>query len=133
MTREFSTPMMRQYMEIKQEHEDCLLFFRLGDFYELFLDDAKIGAKVLDITLTRRPRGKDGEIPMAGVPHHAADGYIAKLVKAGHKVALCEQITEPTGKGIVERAVVRIITPGSILDEKSLSKKDNNYTFSISI
>ena len=131
--QKFSTPMMRQYQAIKEKHADCLLFFRLGDFYELFLDDAKLGAKILDITLTKRPRGKDGEIPMAGVPYHSADSYIAKLVKTGHKVAICEQVSEPDSKGIVEREVVRIITPGTILDEKSLNQKEYNYTMSLSI
>ncbi|MBA3550605.1 DNA mismatch repair protein MutS [Patescibacteria group bacterium] len=133
MTRQFSTPMMQQYAAIKEQYKDCLLFFRLGDFYELFLDDAIVGAKVLDIILTRRPRGKDGDIPMAGVPYHAADVYIAKLVRAGHKIAICEQVSEPDKKGIVERKVVRIVTPGTILDEKTLTAKEHNYTMSISI
>lgn len=128
---EFNTPMMQQYSKIKEQYEDCLLFFRLGDFYELFLDDAKIGAAILEITLTKRPRGKDGEIPMAGVPHHAADSYIAKLVKNGYKVAICEQISDPSEKGIVEREVVRVVTPGTILDEKSLDKKKHNFTISL--
>jgi DNA mismatch repair protein MutS len=130
--RQFSTPMMQQYAALKEQYSDCLLFFRLGDFYELFLDDALVGAKVLDIVLTRRPRGKDGDIPMAGVPFHAADAYIAKLVRAGHKVAICEQITEPNGRGVVERDVVRIVTPGTILDEKSLSSKEHNYIMAVS-
>lgn len=104
----------------------------MGDFYELFLDDALVGAKVLDIVLTRRPRGKDGDIPMAGVPFHAADAYIAKLVRNGYKVAICEQTSEPNGKGVVERDVVRIVTPGTILDEKSLTAKEHNYTMSVS-
>ncbi len=131
--RTFSTPMMKQFMNIKQEYPDCLLFFRLGDFYELFLDDAKIGAKVLDITLTKRPRGKDGDIPMAGVPFHAADAYIAKLVNAGHKVAICEQVSDPSEKGIVEREVVRVVTPGTILDEKNLTQKEHNFTVGIHV
>lgn len=131
--QEFSTPMMQQYMTIKRQYPDCLLFFRLGDFYELFLEDAIVGAKALDIVLTRRPRGKDGDIPMAGVPFHAADAYIAKLVKLGHKVAICEQVSEPDKKGIVEREVIRIVTPGTILDEKTLEAKEHNYTMSISI
>lgn len=122
---------MQQYAQIKEQYSDSLLFFRLGDFYELFLEDAKIGAAVLEITLTKRPRGKDGEIPMAGVPHHAADSYIAKLVKQGYKVAICEQVSDPNGKGIVEREVVRVITPGTILDEGSLSKKQHNFTMSL--
>ncbi len=131
--RQFSTPMMQQYIQIKEEYPDCLLFFRLGDFYELFLEDAEIGSRVLDITLTKRPRGKDGDIPMAGVPYHASDAYIAKLVRAGYKVAMCEQVSEPDSKGIVDREVVRIITPGTILDEKTLEKKEHNYTASISM
>lgn len=129
--RDFNTPMMQQYMSIKKQYPDCLLFFRLGDFYELFLEDAVVGAKALDIVLTRRPRGKDGDIPMAGVPFHAADAYIAKLVKLGFKIAICEQVSEP-GKGIVEREVMRIVTPGTILDEKNLNAKEHNYTMSIS-
>ena len=125
--------MMQQYAQIKSEYRDCLLFFRLGDFYELFLDDAIVGAQALGIVLTKRPRGKDGHIPMAGVPYHAADSYIAKLVKAGHKVAICEQVSEPDKKGIVEREVVRIVTPGTILDEKSLPSKEHNYMMALSI
>jgi len=128
----FETPMMKQYTEIKNNYPDCLLFFRLGDFYELFMDDAKIGAEVLDITLTSRDRGKDGRIPMAGVPFHAVDSYLSKLVKAGYKVAICEQLTEPDGGGLVERDVVRIVTPGTVMDESSLEKKENNYVLSIS-
>ncbi len=131
--RTFSTPMMQQYMKVKNKYKDCLLFFRLGDFYELFLDDAEVGAKELGITLTQRPRGKDGRIPMAGVPFHAADSYISKLVKAGHKVAICEQVSEPDNKGIVDREVVRIVTPGTVMDEKSLEDRENNYTISLSL
>ena len=130
---EFSTPMMKQYQEIKKQYPDCLLFFRLGDFYELFMDDALIGHKVLNITLTGRPRGKDGRIPMAGVPFHAVDTYLSKLVKAGHKVAICEQVTEPDNNGIVEREVVRVVTPGTVLDEKSLNSKENNYIISVAL
>ncbi len=133
MDREFSTPMMIQYMEVRRQYPDCVLFFRLGDFYELFLDDALLGAKILNITLTARPRGKDGDVPMAGVPYHAAEHYLAKFVKAGYKVAICEQITEPDKKGIVERAVVRIVTPGTILNENSLTQKENNHIVSISL
>lgn len=129
---EFETPMMKQYFAIKENYADCLLFFRLGDFYELFMDDAKIGAEVLDITLTSRDRGKDGRIPMAGVPFHAVDSYLSKLVRAGYKVAICEQLTEPDGTGLVERDVVRIVTPGTVLDETSLEKKENNYIMSLS-
>lgn len=120
-------------MQVRRQYPDCVLFFRLGDFYELFLDDALLGAKILNITLTARPRGKDGDVPMAGVPYHAAEHYLAKFVKAGYKVAICEQITEPDKKGIVERAVVRIVTPGTILNENSLNQKENNHIVSISI
>lgn len=130
---EFTTPMMKQYQHIKKQYQDCLLLYRMGDFYELFMEDAHIGAQVLNITLTSRPKGKDGRIPMAGVPYHAVDSYIAKLVRAGYKVAICEQLTPPNKRGIVERDVVRIVTPGTVLDEKALDKKDNNYIISLAI
>lgn len=131
--RQFSTPMMKQYCALKEQYQDYMLLFRLGDFYELFLDDAEVGAKILDIVLTQRPSGKDGKIPMAGIPFHAADSYIAKLIKAGHRVAICEQLTEPKAGNIVERDVIRIITPGTVLDEKSLEQKQHNYTMSIAL
>jgi len=118
---------------LKDQYPDCLLFFRLGDFYELFLEDAIVGAEIMGITLTARPRGRDGDIPMAGVPFHAVDSYLAKLVKKGKRVAICEQISEPNGKGIVERDVVRIVTPGTVLNEISLDQKENNYVVSIFI
>lgn len=128
-----TTPMMKQYYSIKKQYPDCLLFYRMGDFYELFLEDAHIGAKILDITLTGKSNGKNTRIPMAGVPYHAVDNYLHKLVKAGYKVAICEQMTPPTKYGLVERAVVRIVTPGTVLDEKALEKKDNNYIISLAI
>jgi DNA mismatch repair protein MutS len=124
---EFSTPMMKQYFDLKAKYSDCILFFRLGDFYEMFMDDAKLGSQILNITLTSRDRGKDGRVPMAGVPYHAVDSYLAKMVRAGYKVAICEQLTEPGGPGLVERDVVRIVTPGTVLDDNSLEKKENNY------
>lgn len=130
--REFQTPMMQQFMDIKSQYPDCLLFFRLGDFYELFLDDAEVGARVLGITLTARPRGKDGHVPMAGVPFHAADSYLAKLVQAGYKVAICEQMSEPDNRGIVEREVVRIVTPGTVMSDASLLAQKNNYLCALS-
>src|SRR3990167_3496714 len=129
--QEFTTPMMKQYVDIKKQYKDCLLFFRMGDFYELFLEDAFIGAKVLNITLTSRPKGKDGRIPMAGVPYHAIDAYLTKLVKAGYKVAICEQVSLPNKYGIVDREVVRIVTPGTVLDEAALEKKENNFIISL--
>lgn len=110
-----TTPMMKQYSQIKARYPDTILFFRLGDFYEMFQDDAKIGSQILNITLTSRDKGQDGKIPMCGVPYHAAESYITKLVKAGHKVAICEQVTKPTkGISIVEREVVRVVTPSSV-------------------
>ncbi|MCX8008592.1 MAG: DNA mismatch repair protein MutS [Patescibacteria group bacterium] len=131
MTQDFTTPMMKQYEEIKQQYKDCIVFYRLGDFYETFLDDAYTTSKILNITLTSRTRGKDGRIPMAGVPYHAADSYIAKLVKAGYKVAICEQVSEPDKKGLIERDVVRIVTSGTVLDENALEKKENNFIVSV--
>jgi DNA mismatch repair protein MutS len=123
--------MMRQYMEIKEQFSDCLLFYRMGDFYELFLDDAHIGAKILNITLTTKAAGKNTKVPMAGVPFHAVDTYLTRLVKAGFKVAICEQMTPPSGKGIIKREVVRIVTPGTLLDENALEKKGNNFIVSV--
>lgn len=131
LSREFSTPMMQQYIQIKREYADCILFFRLGDFYELFLNDAIIGADILNITLTARPRGRDGDVPMAGVPFHAAEQYLAQLVKAGYKVAICEQVSDPDAKGIVDREVVRIVTPGTMVSESALDKKNHNHIVSI--
>lgn len=125
--------MMKQYLAIKKQYQDCLLFYRMGDFYELFLEDAHIGAKVLDITLTSRSKGKDGRVPLAGVPYHAVDSYLTKLIKAGYKVAICEQVSEPNSKGLVDREVVRIVTPGTVLDEKALERKENNYIVSLVI
>lgn len=129
----FTTPMMRQYSAIKKNYIDCLLFYRMGDFYELFLEDAHIGARVLNITLTGKANGKGGRIPMAGVPYHSVDSYLAKLVKAGYKVAICEQLSPPNKKGLVKRDVVRIVTPGTMLDEKSLEKKEHNYLISLTM
>ncbi len=131
---EFSTPMMQQYLKIKKEYADCLVLFRLGDFYELFLDDAKIGSKVLGITLTTRKRGSDGRIPMCGVPYHAMNSYLGKLVKTGYKVAICEQMeSAEEADGMVERDVVRVVTPGTILDDKNLVQKENNFSLGIEI
>src|SRR6185437_14887890 len=133
MQDSFTTPMMKQYSDIKKQYIDCLLFYRMGDFYELFLEDAHIGARVLNITLTGKANGKGGRIPMAGVPYHSVDTYLAKLVKAGYKVAICEQLSPPNKKGLVKRDVVRIVTPGTMLDEKALDKKENNYLISLAV
>lgn len=121
------TPMMQQYLRIKAQHPDILLFYRMGDFYELFFEDAAKAAKILDITLTARGQSAGKPIPMAGIPYHAADGYLAKLVRKGESVAICEQIGDPaTTKGPVERKVVRIITPGTITEESLLDERRDN-------
>ncbi|MGD8957029.1 MAG: DNA mismatch repair protein MutS [Chromatiaceae bacterium] len=121
------TPMMRQYLSIKAEHPDRLVFYRMGDFYELFFDDARRAAELLDITLTQRGRSAGQPIPMAGVPFHAAEGYLARLVKQGESVAICEQIGDPAAsKGPVERRVVRIVTPGTVSDEALLDAHSDN-------
>ncbi len=125
------TPMMRQYNEIKRQHKDALLFFRMGDFYELFFEDAKLASKVLGITLTSRSKG-EGAIPMAGVPHHAAESYIRRLIKAGHKVAICDQLQNPEeATGVVDRGVTRIITPGTLTEDTLLEDKSNNYLIAV--
>ncbi len=125
---EFKTPMMRQYLEIKKKHKDALLLFRLGDFYELFLADAKIAAEILGIALTKRSRGRDGDIPMCGIPYHALETYLGKLIKTGNKVAICEQMQDAgQTSGMVERKVVRVVTPGTVLNDKNLEQKENNY------
>jgi len=122
------TPMMKQYLEIKAQHPDCLLLYRMGDFYELFMDDAIIASSILDIALTSRDKNSENPVPMCGVPYHAAETYIAKLVAAGHKVAICEQIEDPKKtKGLVKRAVTRIVTPGLVLEEQNLEAKSPNY------
>ncbi len=118
--------MMKQYMEIKNEYEDAILMFRLGDFYEMFHEDAKVASKILQITLTARGKSED-KTPMCGVPFHAVDQYISKLTRSGKKVALCDQVSQPDGKGIVEREVIRVITPGTTFDENILEQKSNNY------
>ena len=111
------TPMMQQYMKTKEEYKDCILFYRLGDFYEMFFDDALVASKELDITLTGKNCGLEERAPMCGVPFHAVDGYLNRLVSKGYKVAICEQMEDPaTAKGIVKREVVRIATPGTNLD-----------------
>ncbi len=125
------TPMMRQYLEIKSSHSDKLLFYRMGDFYELFFDDAERAAKLLGITLTARGSSAGEPIKMAGVPHHAAEQYLAKLVKSGESIAICEQTGDPaTSKGPVERKVVRIVTPGTLSDAALLPDKQENYVLS---
>ncbi|MBC1418293.1 DNA mismatch repair protein MutS [Listeria fleischmannii] len=122
------TPMMQQYLSIKENYQDAFLFFRLGDFYEMFFDDALKASQILEITLTGREGGGEGKIPMCGVPYHSASGYIDTLIEKGYKVAICEQVEDPkTTKGMVKREVVQLISPGTVMDEKGLKEKENNY------
>ncbi len=122
------TPMMKQYSDIKRKHPDDILFFRMGDFYEMFFDDAKIASKILDIALTAR----QNDVPMCGIPYHAAESYIARLIKAGKRVAVCEQLeTVPSSGSIVKRDVVRIITPGTVIEQNLIASDDNNYLCSV--
>ncbi len=126
------TPMLRQYQEIKSGYPDAILFYRMGDFYEMFYEDAKIASRVLEITLTSRDRNKENGVPMCGVPAHAADSYLTRLVQAGYRVAVCDQIEDPRqAKGLVKRDVIRVVTPGMLTAEGSLGPKANNFTVSI--
>ena len=128
---ESHTPMMQQFLQVKAQYPKALLFYRMGDFYELFFDDAQRAVKILGITLTHRGKSHGEPIPMAGVPYHAAEGYLARLIKAGETVAICEQVGEVTGKGPVERKVVRVLTPGTLTDDALLASSQNNHLVSI--
>ncbi|ACL76048.1 DNA mismatch repair protein MutS [Ruminiclostridium cellulolyticum] len=126
------TPMMQQYLDIKEQYKDCILFFRLGDFYEMFFSDAELASRELEITLTGRDCGLEERAPMCGVPFHAADNYIARLVSKGYKVAICEQVEDPAlAKGIVKRDVVKVVTPGTVTDITMLDERKNNYLMSV--
>ncbi|MCM1388261.1 MAG: DNA mismatch repair protein MutS [Bacillus sp. (in: Bacteria)] len=126
------TPMMQQYMETKKEYPDCILFYRLGDFYEMFFEDAQIASKELEITLTGRSCGQEERAPMCGVPYHAVDGYLSRLISKGYKVAICEQMEDPRlAKGLVKREVTRIVTPGTNLDIQAIDDSRNNYLMCI--
>ena len=126
------TPMMQQYMATKEQYKDCILFYRLGDFYEMFFDDALVASKELEITLTGKNCGQEERAPMCGIPYHAADSYLTKLVNKGYKVAICEQVEDPKlAKGIVKREVIRIVTPGTNLNMMSLEESRNNYLMCI--
>lgn len=132
MSKSKLSPMMRQYLDVKENHQDCILFFRLGDFYEMFFDDAKLASKELELTLTGKNCGLEERAPMCGVPFHSADTYIARLVEKGYKVAICEQTSDPaTTKGIVSREVVQIVTPGTVISSSMLNEKENNYIASV--
>ena len=126
------TPMRRQYLDIKSQYPDCILMFRMGDFYEMFDDDAELAARELDLNLTSRAYSKgSAKVPMAGVPYHSVDGYIAKLIEKGFHVAVCDQMTEPTGRGIVEREVTRVVTPGTVVEPSLLDEGRANYLMGI--
>jgi len=122
-----ATPLRRQYLQIKRQYPDAILLFRLGDFYETFDEDAKVVAQTCDIVLTSRPVGKNQRVPLAGVPYHAVEGYIAKLINAGYKVAICEQVSDQAVKGLMPREVIRVITPGTVVEPTLLDEKRNNY------
>ena len=125
--RQKLTPMMKQYFECKDKYPDCILFFRLGDFYEMFFEDAIVASKVLEIALTGKSCGLEERAPMCGIPFHAAASYISKLVEAGYKVAIGEQMEDPQSvKGIVKREVIRVVTPGTVLEGNLLENKKNN-------
>ncbi|MFA7275227.1 MAG: DNA mismatch repair protein MutS [Pseudobdellovibrionaceae bacterium] len=134
ITPPIHTPMMVQYLAVKEDHPDCLLFYRMGDFYEMFFDDAVVASAILDLTLTRRGKAQGEDIPMCGVPFHACENYIARLIRAGHKVAICEQIETPEEakkrgghKALVQRDVIRIITPGTLVEDNLLDTRSNNF------
>ena len=131
-TNEKLSPMMIQYLQTKEKYKDCILFFRLGDFYEMFFEDAELCSKVLELTLTGKDCGLEKRAPMCGVPYHACESYVAKLIENGYKVAICEQMTLPQkGVKVVDRDVVRIITPGTLIDSSMLDDTKNNYIVSI--
>jgi DNA mismatch repair protein MutS len=127
------TPAMKQYFEVKNNHPDCIVFFRMGDFYETFFEDAKTVASALNITLTKRGKNEDGTgIPLAGIPYHALDNYLAKLIRQGYKVAICEQLEDPKlAKGLVKRGLTRIVTPGTVIEDNILERNKNNYIISV--
>src|SRR5512135_732530 len=129
-----STPLMKQYAQVKAKYPDTILLFRMGDFFETFEEDAKITSRVLGITLTKRGNGAAGEIPLAGFPHHALEAYLPKLVRAGYRVAVCEQLEDPKfAKGIVKRDVVEVVTPGVAFSDKVLDRKQNNYLAAVAL
>src|SRR5580765_2745935 len=129
MSSPAATPAMRQYLDAKRQHRDAIVFFRMGDFYEMFYEDALVAARALDLTLTSRSKNAaGGDIPMCGVPFHAADGYLAKLVKKGFRVAICEQVEDPKkAKGLVRREVVRVVSPGTLTDSTYLDARQPSF------
>ena len=130
--KEKLSPMMQQYFALKEKYPDCVLFFRLGDFYEMFFDDAIRISRELELTLTGRDCGLKERAPMCGIPYHSVDMYLKRLVERGYKIAICEQLTDPaTTKGLVERDVIRIVTPGTLIESNLLEEGANNYLCSL--
>ena len=128
------TPLRQQYLRIKRKYPQAIVFFRLGDFYETFDEDARIASRELDIVLTAREMGKGNKVPLAGIPYHALDNYLARLINRGYKVAICEQMTKPGDtKGLVKREVVRLVTPGTVVEPGLLDSKSNNYLVSLAV
>lgn len=126
MDKKKYTPMMQHYLQLKEENPDSFLFYRLGDFYEMFFEDAKLASQELDLVLTGRAAGNNEKVPMCGIPYHAAKSYIQRLIKKGYKVAICEQLSDPaTSKGLVERGIIKIITPGTFMDENQEASRLN--------
>ena len=126
------SPMMQRYLETKAQYKDCILFYRLGDFYEMFFDDAITASRELELTLTGKDCGQEERAPMCGIPHHAAEIYISRLIAKGYKVAICEQLEDPkTAKGIVKRGVIRVVTPGTVVESNMLEERKNNFIMSI--
>ena len=129
-----NTPVMKQFIDVKSKYKDAIVLFRMGDFYETFLEDAKITSKILGIVLTKRANGKAADVELAGFPYHALDNYLPKLVKAGHRVAICEQVEDPKlAKGIVKREVLEVVTPGTLTGDQTLNSKSNRYIGSLCI
>src|SRR5436190_5841010 len=127
-----ATPAMRQYLDAKNQHRDSILLFRMGDFYEMFYEDALVAARALDLTLTSRSKDASGGIPMCGVPHHAVDTYIARLVKKGFRVAICDQVEDPRkAKGLVKREVVRVVSPGTLTDANYLDAREPAFLMAL--
>ncbi len=124
------TPLRKQYLRVKQRYPEAIVFFRLGDFYETFDDDARTTSRELEIVLTSREMGKGIKVPLAGIPYHALENYLSKLISRGYKVAICEQLTAP-GNGLVERDVIRVVTPGTVIEPGMLTDKSNNYLVSV--
>ena len=122
------TPLRQQYLDIKRQHQDAIVFFRLGDFYETFDEDAKVASRELDIVLTSRPVSKGVRVPMAGIPHHAVENYLSRLIDKGYHVAICEQVSDEQENGLVPREVIRIVTPGTVV-EPALLQHQNNSNF----